>query len=272
MTRVAVVGHTEWIEFVAVERQPPRGGLEEGRRLFEHAGSSAVAAAVVLARLGAEVDFYTALGDDERARRAEAELVGHGVTVHAARRAAGTRSLFATLDPGGERTIVTVGERLAPRRDDGLELGPLRTADAVYATAGDAGLLAIAARTPALVVTTRIGAPAEFASVDGIDVAVFSASDPGETTELDGWADLAAMLVATEGAAGGHWHEGARRPPQRGRWSAAPLPGPARDSFGCGDAFAAGLTFGLAQGGSIAEATAAGARAGAEMLTRVGAP
>jgi len=44
------------------------------------------------------------------------------------------------------------------------------------------------------------------------------------------------------------------------------------DAYGCGDAFAAGFTYGLAAGTAVAEACALGARWGAEMLTRVGAP
>jgi ribokinase len=280
MTRVAVVGHTEWVDFVRVAHQPPRGGLAEGERLFEHAGGGAVVAAAVLARLGAEVDFYTALADDERADRALAELRGRGIVVHAARRPGPTRYVFTTLEDGGERTIVTVGARHAPTLADALDLTALRAADGVYATAADAGLLAEAGgggrgdagRSGSVVVSTRIGPPNAFTAQTGIDAAVFSASDAGETGALAGWAQVAARLVATEGADGGHWHEGDGRVPDRGRWAAAPLPGPARDSYGCGDSFAAGFTFGLAGGGSVADAVAIGARCGAEMLTRVGAP
>jgi ribokinase len=74
-------------------------------------------------------------------------------------------------------------------------------------------------------------------------------------------------MVATDGGHGGHW-SGA----SQGRWDAATPPGLVRDSYGAGDSFAAGLTFGLAAGRGIAAAAAVGARCGAEMLTRVGAP
>jgi ribokinase len=270
MTRVAVVGHTEWVDFVRVARQPERGGLAEGERLFTHAGGGAVVAAAVLAGLGADVDLYTALPDDEPAALARDELGARGIAVHAAPRSGHTREAFTTLEDGGERTIITVGERHAPTIDDGLDLGPLRAADGVYATAADRGLLAASARG-ALVVTTRIGAPESYAGVD-VGAAVFSASDAGETAALAGWARIATLLVATEGSRGGHWREGDGRPENRGRWVAAPLSGRARDSYGCGDAFAAGFTFGLAAGGSVADAAATGARCGADLLTRVGGP
>src|ERR1700742_4735440 len=104
MTRVAVVGHTEWVEFVRVARQPERGGLEQGELLSEHAAGGAVVAACVLRELGAEVDFYTALAGDERARRARSQLEARGIAVHAARRDGPTRFVFTTLEDGGERT------------------------------------------------------------------------------------------------------------------------------------------------------------------------
>jgi ribokinase len=108
--------------------------------------------------------------------------------------------------------------------------------------------------------------------VEGVRAAVFSASDAGETGALAGWAQIAQLLVATEGADGGHWHEGDGHAPERGRWAAAPLSGRPRDSYGCGDSFAAGFAFGLASGGSVADAAAIGARCGAALLTRVGGP
>jgi ribokinase len=272
MTHVAVVGHTEWVEFVRVARQPERGGLEEGERLSEHAAGGAVVAACVLRELGADVDFYTALADDDRARRAAAELEARGIAVHAGHRAGPTRYVFTTLEDGGERTIVTVGERHAPTVGDDLDLRGLRAADGAYVTAADAGLLAEAARSGAAVVTTRLGDPSAFSSVPAVAAAVFSARDAGETQAIDGWARLADLLVATEGADGGHWREGDGRPRNRGRWPAATPPGPIRDSYGAGDAFAAGFSFGLAAGGSVADAVATGARCGAQLLTRVGGP
>ena len=53
----------------------------------------------------------------------------------------------------------------------------------------------------------------------------------------------------------------------RGPFRPAPLPGPIVDTYGCGDCFAAGLTFGLARGGSIEDAVALAARCGAAVMT-----
>ena len=49
-----------------------------------------------------------------------------------------------------------------------------------------------------------------------------------------------------------------------------PLPGPAVDSYGCGDSFAAGLTFGLGAGLSLEAALELAARCGAVCMTGAG--
>ncbi|MBV9819660.1 MAG: hypothetical protein JOZ07_15105 [Solirubrobacterales bacterium] len=266
MIRVAVVGHVEWVEFVRVQSLPPPGGLVEGAPVFEHAGGGAVVAAAVLAELGAEVDFLCALGDDERGRRALGELGERGITVHpAVRPHAPTRHVFTLLDDSNERTIVTVGERLAPAGVDPLPWEVLADADGVYLTAGDPEAQRRARRTRTLTVTPRAGAPAADLVVDAL---ILSAGDADERGLAAAWHDHAALTVVTEGGEGGHWSGAAGS----GRWRAAPLPGPARDSYGAGDAFAAGFTFGLARGSHPAAAAELGARCGARTMTRVGAP
>jgi ribokinase len=268
MTRVAVVGHVEWVEFVRVRVSPPRGGLEQATRLAEHSGGGAVVAAAVLAQLGAEVEFFCALGDDHRAARSEHELTARGITVHAARRSQPSRFVFTMLDEGGERTIVTVGERLQPAGADPLPWERLADLDGVYFTAGDDAALAHARRCRRLVATPRAGDHAVgLRSAPTVDATVFSALDRDERRWAADWEGHSGLMVATEGAAGGRWWGASQ-----GRWTAVPAPGTVRDSYGAGDSFAAGLTFGLASGRSIEESTAIGARCGADMLTTVGAP
>jgi ribokinase len=46
-----------------------------------------------------------------------------------------------------------------------------------------------------------------------------------------------------------------------------PLPGPRKDAFGCGDSFAGGLTYGLADGRGVDEALELAARCGAYCYT-----
>jgi ribokinase len=264
VTHVAVVGHVEWVEFVRVPRYPERGGLEEGERMFERAGGGAVVAASVLADLGAEVDFFCAPSDDERGRAAMAQLGERGVTVHPAWRPAPTRYVFTLLDEGGERTIITVGERLAPSGEDDLDWELLRGVDGVYVTAGDAGAIRAARAAPIVTVSPRAGEPAPDVTVDAT---ILSGSDEHEQQMARPWEPRTRLMVATDGGHGGRWWG-----ESEGHWPAAPLPGEPRDSYGCGDSFAAGFTFGLASGMAPAQAAEVGARCGARMLTRVGAP
>ena len=100
-----------------------------------------------------------------------------------------------------------------------------------------------------------------------IDALVYSAGDAGEREWAARVAHRVRLHVATEGARGGSWWG-----ESVGRWSPVPPPGEPRDAYGCGDSFAAGVTFALAGGSSIEDAVALGAQQGALCLTRAGAP
>ena len=264
MTRIAVVGHVEWVDFVPVERFPHQGEVVHAPTASTRAGGGGSVAAVVLAELGAEVDFYTALGDDSNGRAAAAQLKGRGVRIHVAWRDQPTRRAVTLLEPSGERTIVTIGERLEPDGTGELDWELIRDASSVYFTAGDPGALAHARQAPVLVASPRARTVLETATIDAL---VFSENDPDESAWAERAAPHARLLVATEGARGGRWWG-----ESEGRWRAAPLPGEPRDAYGCGDSFAAAFTLGLGRGDSIADAAALGAAAGARALTRVGAP
>ena len=266
MTTVSVVGHLEWVDFLRVDHLPVRGEVQAAHRESTHAGGGAVVAAAVLAELGADVDYFCAIGDDADGEGAVRELQGRGIGVHAARRPTGTRQVLTLLDRDGERTIVTLGERLQPQGADALAWERLQDADGVYVTAGDIGAVRWARRARILVATPRLRERLEVGDVE-LDAVVFSAHDRDEVRWAQTLAPCARLMVATEGADGGRWWG-----TSEGRWRAVPPPGPIRDAYGCGDSFAAGFTYGLAAGMSPAQAAEVGARCGAEMLTRVGAP
>ena len=266
MTRVAVVGHVEWVEFVRMRAYPARGAVTHAVDAFIHAGGGAVVAAAVLAELGAEVDFFCALGRDTEGQAAVAELEARGVRMHVAWRDQPTRRAVTLLEPGGERTIITLGDRLEPRGSDELEWERLRDAGGVYFTAGDAGALTRAHASPFVVASPRARSVLE-AEGAWLYALVFSEGDEDESAWANQIASHARLLVATEGDRGGRWWG-----ESEGRWDAAPLPGPPHDAYGCGDSFAAAFTLGLGRGGSIADAAKLGAEAGALALTRVGAP
>jgi ribokinase len=263
---VAVVGHIEWVEFVTLERLPHAGEVAHSTGSFTRAAGGGGVVAVVLAELGAQVDFFTALGRDADGKAAAAQLADRGVTAHIAWRDAPTRRAFTLIDKRHERTIVTLGERLEPTGADPLPWKRLEGADGVYFTAGDRAALEHARSARILVASPR----ARTAMADDppmIDALVYSSRDEHERE----WAALAAghsrLIVRTAGGHGGTWDG-----ESTGTWNAVPPPGPIRDSYGCGDSFAAAFTFGLAEGLTVAQAVALGAQAGARCLSRDGAP
>src|SRR5579859_7749592 len=113
MPRLAVVGHVEWVDFIPVSRMPRPGEVlhAEGAAFSRAAGGGGVAA-VVLAELGADVDFFCALGDDAHGHAAAEQLAERGVDARVAWRSQPTRRALTLLEGAGERTIVTIGERL----------------------------------------------------------------------------------------------------------------------------------------------------------------
>jgi len=266
MPRAAVVGHVEWVDFVPIGRMPRSGEVAHARGAFAKAAGGGGVAAVVLAELGATVDFFCALGRDAHGAGAARQLAERGVQPHVAWRQQSTRRAVTLLEDGGERTIVTIGERLEPLASDALKWPLLGDADGVYFTAGDAGALRRARAARVLVASPR-GRAALEADGTRIDALVFSARDRDEHEWAERLAPRTRLLVATDGANGGSWWG-----ESSGRWRAVAPPGEPRDAYGCGDSFAAGFTLGLASGAPVAQAAAIGAQCGARCLTRVGAP
>ncbi len=266
MTRVAVVGHIEWVDFIPVSAFPRRGSVLHADGSFARAAGGGGVAAATLAELAAEVDFFCALGRDAPGRAAEAQLQERGVHVHAAWRDQPTRRAVTLLEAGGERTIVTIGERLHPLGSDDLPWELLEQTDGVYFTAGDREALERARSARILVASPRGGGALQGDGVS-IDALVYSADDHDEAGMAELVGGRARLMVATEGEAGGGWWGEAS-----GRWDPVPVPGTPRDSYGCGDSFAAAFTYGLAQRSTIAQAAALGAQWGARRLTQAGAP
>jgi ribokinase len=260
--RVAVVGHIEWIWFARVERVPLAGEIVRATDDWEEAAGGGSVAAVQLVKLAGGAEFFTAVGEDERGRRAREQLQSQGVTVHAAARHAPQRRGFVLLDAAGERTITVAGERLQPVGADQLPWDRLAGADAVYFTAGDEAALR-AARAARVVVATPRARDALAAADVAVDALVLSDADAEERAWAAELAPAPRLVVYTQGAKGGRFTaaEGAS-----GSYAAAPVPGPVVDSYGCGDSFAAGLTYALGAGEWVDAALALAARCGAACL------
>ena len=245
-----------------VPRVPLPGEIIEGEPWWEEAAGGGAVAAVQLAKLAGSSTFFTALGDDDRAQLAKAQLQSQGVEMHEAARNGPQRRAVALLDPQGERTITVMGGRLVPSVHDDLPWDRLAEIDGVYFTGGDVGALRAARAAGALVATARAREALAGSDVM-LDALVRSSADLGEDgPERLGWS--ARTIVNTRASDGGDYvgSDG-----QTGSFEAAPLPGPIVDAYGAGDSFAAGLTFGLGSGMTVEAALAVAARCGAGVLS-----
>jgi ribokinase len=261
---MAVVGHVEWVQFARVAHVPCAGEVVHASDPFEEPAGGGAVAAVQLARLAGGSVLVTELGDDEHGRRSVTRLDELGVDVRASLVDAPSRRAVTLVDERGERTITTFGPRLEPAggdaqgRWDGLE-----RLDAAYFTAGDVAELRLAReRSRVLVASPR----ARHALGHGVrlDALVLSGDDRVELQAAAPALEEAELVVWTEGERGGRYRS---RAGESGRWAPAPLPGAPVDSYGCGDSFAAGLTYGLGAGLGLADALALAARCGAVCLT-----
>jgi ribokinase len=257
---LAVVGHVEWVEFIRVERIPQPGEIVHALETWEEAAGGGAVAAVQLANLNGSAHLFTALGSDELGRRARQELEARGVTVHAAAPAEPQRRAFTYVDENGERTITVLGPKLlAPGDDASLPWEELPRCDAVYFVSGDVAAVRKARRSRMLVGAAR-DLPTLRRAEEELDVLVGSGNDPSERFEPGELRPSPRYVVTTSGSLGGWVRPG-------GPFRALPPPGPIADAYGCGDCFAAGMTYALAGGRSMEDAVALGARCGAAVLT-----
>jgi ribokinase len=267
---LAVVGHVEWVDFVRAGRLPPPGAIADAADAWEAPAGGGAMAAYALRSLTGAATFFCAVGEDARAQATVSGLRAAGLDVHAAvHPGRAQRRTLTWLTDDHERTITTLAPPLDPRGEDALPWARLRDADGVVLFGGDAAVVRAGRAARTLVATARV-APALREAGVAVDALVGSASDPGERIDEELVAACRPRwIVETEGAAGGAWRAGPSEPSASaasGRWSAAPLPGPPVDAFGCGDAFAAALMAGLATGRDVAGACALAARVGAALL------
>ena len=258
--RVAVVGHVEWVEFVRVETVPRPGEIVHAVETWDEAAGGGAVAAVQLARLAGDCTLFTSFGSDDLGRRSRLQLSEQGVTVRAMADPSPQRRAVCFVDDAGERTITVLGNKLVPNgRDSRLPWHELAGADAVFFVSGDAEAVQAARRARLLVGTARELPTLRAAAVE-LDVLVGSGEDEGEVYRAGDLDPPPKVVVTTSGSLGGWVQPG-------GPFRPAAIPGPVVDAYGCGDSFAAGLTFALGRGDPIDDAVALAARCGSSVLT-----
>lgn len=283
--RVHVVGTLACDLVEYVDRLPGPDGFCLVERVARHPGGSAANVAVQLSRLGAQVGFSGAVGDDEEglsfARSLDEEGVGRrGLLARPGRRTTVSRvtvardaSRFISLDMGD--AFDTLQPRELNRADIAgagvlyTDLLPRAAAEQAVSYARDAGTPVVAAVEVPLPLMGRLGWEGERGmealgdALGRADVVLPCAAalrglspDAGDDPRDQAAALLArlrrragaghggpSLVVATLGARG---CVAAQADGPTLLLPAAPTPGPVVDTTGAGDAFAAGLVFGLA--------------------------
>ena len=259
-----MVGHVEWMEFLAVDQLPHPGTIGHALRTLQEPAGGGSVVAVQMARLQQQpVHFFTAIGRDSVGEACVKRLEDLGLVVHVAWREAPTRRGISLVDGEGDRAITVIGERLTPSLDDDLPWEALGECDGLFVTAADVPLLKACRAAAVLAATPRVRLPVLQKAGVPIDALIGSGLDPGELVDPDQLNPAPHTMIRTEGAAGGFSLPG-------GRFEPAPLPGPMVESYGCGDSFAAGVVTGLAARWTLANAIALGAQCGAACATRFG--
>jgi ribokinase len=260
VARVAVVGSYGVGLTVELDRIPEAGETVVGRSFRTDHGGKGSNQAVGAARLGAEVDFLTAIGDDAFGRAALELWQQEKVRVEAVLADAPTMTAPIFVEPSGENRIVIVPgalEQLSSAHVDGfadriavadvcvvqLEI-PLETALHALAVARSEGVRTILNPAPA---------PREpiVCEVDYLT--------PNET-EAPAVSGAGGTLVLTLG------DQGARL----GDRLVPAFPASVVDTTGAGDAFTAAFAVGLAEGLSDLDAVRWGCAAGAHMVEHPG--
>ena len=263
--RIAAIGLASWDRLLAVERYPAVGEQAVVRAETSAPGGTTTNTAVALARLGARVRVATAVGDDDEGEAIRRELAAEGVDTTWLTVRTGERTDAATIvvsDDPPERTIYWhQGAQLV--RGDRLDVEGLFGHDVVVVDVADAPLRRFLLDLPVhtLPRTRLLGTltylndrdlPDALDQALRHDVLVGSERDllaaTGTWTLSDATSALQALMpganlracVATRGAAG------CRIFTRDERWQLPAFRVPVVDPTGAGDAFTAGVAYGLA--------------------------
>jgi ribokinase len=260
MAKVAVVGSYGVGLTVELERMPEAGETVIGRRFRMDAGGKGSNQAIGAARLGARVDFLTALGDDTFGHEAIELWQREGVHAEVVLTEAATMTAPILVEPNGENRTVVVPGALA-------ELSAAHV-DAFSDRIAAADVLVVQLEIP---VWTALYA-LEVGRAAGVRTILNPAPAPSEPiapvcdyvtpneTEAPAVAGARATVVCTLGDQGAEVH-GERIPA---------FPADVVDTTGAGDAFTAAFAVALAEGRDEREAVRWGCAAGAHMVEHPG--
>ena len=262
--KFAVIGHVEWINFLKVNSLPKPGLISHAKKTLEFpAGGGSLIAKTLLELTNNEVHFFTSLGRDFYGKKSFEFFENIGLNLHVAWREEPTRKGFSLIDDNGERSITIIGKRLAPSYNDNLNWNLLRDMDGIFITAGDENILKESRCAKILCTTPRLGIEIINNSKIILDGLIGSNLDPDEFFALSDLMKRPRYIIKTEGEKGGTSFPG-------GKFKALNKNVHKIDSYGCGDSFAAGVTYGLSANWTIEKALKLGTVLGRNCIEHFG--
>jgi ribokinase len=264
------------------------GETVTAQRVERRPGGKGANQAVAAAAAGAEVAMLGAVGDDSAGTRMLEDLRRRGVNTKSVRTVDGvsTGTAYVTVTSDGENTIVldpganrfvdaTAVEAAWPALPPAgvllslLEI-PLGGVAAAVRLATETGMRPVVTLAPAQPVPGELLAGLDPLLVNEHEAAFLLQADDLGDQVLDAARQLLRLgpksAVITLGAAGAAIADG----PSARLLPAVPV-AEVRDTTGAGDAFAGALAAALGRGADLDAAVAAGLRAGAEAVQRIGA-
>jgi ribokinase len=264
--KIACIGLSSWDRLIAVPEYPPIGGQADVLEEVSAPGGTTTNTAVALARLGAQVTIATAIGDDERGAALRLSLEEAGVDIGWLTVKPGLKTDLATVIVSRqplERTIYwEQGAQLV--RGDRLDIAGLFGGDVLVVDVADVPLRRFLVDLPAHTVpTARILGPLTYLAhndlSDAFDLALRHdtiVSNERDLLDVTGtWtlsdavtalqsrmrgADLRAALITRGG-------EGCRVVTETKSLNVPAFSVEVVDPTGAGDAFVAGVAWGMAQ-------------------------
>jgi ribokinase len=260
VARVAIVGSYGVGLTVELDRVPDAGETVIGRTFRRDHGGKGSNQAVGCARLGAHVDFLTAVGDDEFGQDAATLWADEGVVAQTVIAAAATMSAPILVEPQGVNRIIVVPGALAElsRAHVDAFADKIAVADVCLVQLEipvDTALYALEVARHAGVRTILNPAPAPAVPIaPEVDYVTPNETEAAAVREAKG------TFVVTLGGQGAEI--GGERVPA--------FPATAVDTTGAGDAFTAAFAVALAEGLSDLDAVRWGCAAGAHMVEHPG--
>lgn len=296
MGRVIVVGSVNVDLVVTSDRLPAPGETVIGGRFSQHHGGKGGNQAVAAARLGADVRFVGAVGDDPFGTQARAALAAEGVDLAELRTLPdeATGVALILVDGRGENSIsVASGANAAvtpaqveaafaaigPGPGDVVLVGhevPTGSAQAALTLGRAAGATTILNPAPATGLSTATLAGADIVTPNDGELAVLRGALGGTVESSDGAAgtDIVAVLLAA-GAGRAYLVSlgaaGARLTSPDGTIAIPALRVEAVDTVGAGDTLNGALASGLAAGLDLETAARRAVAAASLAVTRAGA-